>query len=146
VFDVERVRGGVRMYSLGQAARAVGKAKSTISRDVKNGRISATRNANGSLAIDPAELHRVYPAMAMPNGSGNAISNDREPPQGVVRTPVGTAVLRREVELLREQLGECRETILDLRARLDGEVEERRKLIALLTDQRIRPWWRRWFR
>jgi len=23
---------------------------------------------------------------------------------------------------------------------------ERRRLLALLTDQRTRPWWRRWFR
>jgi hypothetical protein len=37
-------------------------------------------------------------------------------------------------------------TIRDLRARLDREAEERRQLIALLTDQRARPWWRRWFR
>lgn len=42
------------MYSMGQAARAVGKAKSTLSRDVKAGKISATRNPDGSLAIDPA--------------------------------------------------------------------------------------------
>jgi hypothetical protein len=36
--------------------------------------------------------------------------------------------------------------IRDLRARLDREVEERRHLNALLTDERRRPWWRRWFR
>jgi hypothetical protein len=38
------------------------------------------------------------------------------------------------------------DTIRDLRARLDREAEERRHLIALLTDERRRPWWRRWFR
>jgi hypothetical protein len=32
----------------------------------------------------------------------------------------------------------------DLRARLDRESEERRRLIAMLVDRR--PWWRRWFR
>src|SRR4051794_17640033 len=48
-------------YSLGQAARAVGKAKSTLSRDVKSGKISAVRNPDGSVAIDPAELHRGPP-------------------------------------------------------------------------------------
>jgi hypothetical protein len=36
------------------------------------------------------------------------------------------------------------EVIRDLRTRLDGEVEERRRMLALLTDRR--PWWRRWFR
>jgi hypothetical protein len=36
------------------------------------------------------------------------------------------------------------ETIRDLRARLDQERDERRRLLTLLTDRR--PWWRRWFR
>jgi hypothetical protein len=41
-------------------------------------------------------------------------------------------------------VAEQQETIRDLRARL--EAEERGRLIAILTDQRARPWWRRWFR
>jgi hypothetical protein len=54
----------------------------------------------------------------------------------------------------RERLvAERASAIRDLRERLDradqwvaAEVEERRRLLALLTDQRTRPWWRRWFR
>jgi hypothetical protein len=134
------------MYSLGQAARAVGKAKSTISRDVKSGRISATRNPDGSLTIDPAELHRVYPAVFQDNGSPNGRSNDSQPPRPGAATGGGTAVLRREVELLRSQLVDRDETIRDLRSRLDRETEERRQLIALLTGPARRPWSRRWFR
>ena len=68
------------MYSLGQAARAVGKAKSTISRDVKSGKVSAVRNTDGSVSIDPAELHRVYPAMPA-TGSKNGQWNDSQPPE-----------------------------------------------------------------
>ena len=34
---------------------------------------------------------------------------------------------------------DLRETIRDLRSRLDSEVDERRRLLALLTDQRLRP-------
>jgi hypothetical protein len=49
------------MYTLGQAARATGKAKPTIARAIQTGRISASRADDGSWAIDPAELHRVYP-------------------------------------------------------------------------------------
>jgi hypothetical protein len=63
------------MYSLGQVARAVGKAKSTISRNVKSGKVSAVRNTDGSVSIDPAELHRVYPAMPA-TGSKNGQWND----------------------------------------------------------------------
>ena len=49
------------MFTLGEAAREVGMAKSAISRAIKTGRLSATRQEDGSYAIDPAELFRVYP-------------------------------------------------------------------------------------
>jgi hypothetical protein len=129
------------MYSMGQAARAVGKAKSTLSRDVKAGKISATRNPDGSLAIDPAELHRVYPPVFQPNGSSNGRSTDSQPPE----TGAGTGFERREIELLRERLVDKDSVIADLRRRLDFEGEERRRMFAILTTERT-PWWRRWFR
>jgi len=50
------------VYTLGEAAKAAGKSKATISKAIKTGKISATKNDNGSFSIDPSELHRVYPA------------------------------------------------------------------------------------
>ena len=139
------------MYSLGRAAKAVGRAKSTISNDLKTGKISATRNPDGSWTIDPAELHRVYPPVSNPNGSTNPKSNNHEPRAAGDRTGTELAGLRREVELLREQLDNRDDSIRDLRSRLDAESAERRtaqaQLTALLTDQRTaptvprRPWW-----
>ena len=123
------------MYTMGQAARAVGKAKSTLSRDVKSGKISAIRNPDGSLAIDPAELHRIYPPVFQRNGSGNGRSNDLQPRA----PPAGTGFEQREIELLRERLTEKDEVIRDLRQRLDAEATERRRLTALLTDRREPP-------
>jgi hypothetical protein len=41
---------------------------------------------------------------------------------------------------------ELRESIRRLRSLLDGEVEERRRLLALLTGPERRSWWRWWFR
>jgi hypothetical protein len=52
----------------------------------------------------------------------------------------------RVIAAQRETIEQMDATIRDLRARLDRETEERRQLIAILTDQRRRPWWRRWFR
>lgn len=48
-------------YSLKQAADAVGKSKATIHRDVKKGKISASKDDSGRYKIDPSELFRVYP-------------------------------------------------------------------------------------
>lgn len=47
-------------YTLGQAAEATGKAKSTILKSIKAGRISATKDDTGNWSIEPSELHRVY--------------------------------------------------------------------------------------
>lgn len=48
-------------YTLGQAAKAVGKSKATLSKAIKSGKMSAVRQDDGSFSIDPSELHRVYP-------------------------------------------------------------------------------------
>src|ERR1700732_5239451 len=58
-------------YTLGQAAKAVGMAKPSILRSIKAGRISAGRNEFGQWAIEPCELHRVYPALTDESGTGN---------------------------------------------------------------------------
>ena len=48
-------------YTLGEAAKACGMSKATLSKAVKSGKISASKNENGSFSIEEVELHRVYP-------------------------------------------------------------------------------------
>ena len=48
-------------YTAGTAAKAVGKTKSTITKAIASGRISAIKNDIGAWEIDPAEMHRVFP-------------------------------------------------------------------------------------
>jgi hypothetical protein len=122
-------------YTLGQAARATGKAKPTIARAIQTGRISASRSDDGAWQIDPAELHRVYPMTGQTNGTML-----RDLPAEPATTSLADLLVERD-RLVAEQV----ETIRDLRDRLDREAEERRKLTAILTGPR-RPWWRRWFR
>ena len=55
------------MYTLGQAAKATGKSKSTISLAISKGSISAEKDDSGRWRIDPAELHRVFPPARSPN-------------------------------------------------------------------------------
>ncbi|WP_267389888.1 helix-turn-helix domain-containing protein, partial [Sphingomonas sp. GC_Shp_3] len=47
-------------YTLGEAAKATGISKASISRAINSGRISAVKNEGGSFSIEPVELHRVY--------------------------------------------------------------------------------------
>ena len=125
-------------HTLGQAAKAAGVSKTTLRRAIENGRLSASRNDDGSYEIDPAELHRAFPP-SHSDGSGTMARSV---------TVNGTGGLQVEVEMLRERLTEKDDVIRDLRARLDAEAEERRqaqaRLTALLTDQRptrLRKWW-----
>ena len=46
--------------TLGQASKQTGKAKSTILKSIRMGRISAERDAFNNWSIAPAELFRVY--------------------------------------------------------------------------------------
>lgn len=124
-------------YTLGAAARATGKSKATISRAIKSGPLSALRDDAGGYLIEPAELHRVYPATGNTTG---AVKQYAPPGRQDVTPSLETVALPR---LIAEQA----ETIRDLRARLDAAGEHARNLVAMLTDQRPRaPWWRRWFR
>jgi hypothetical protein len=58
-------------YTLGQAAKVVGMSKTSILRSIKAGRISAGRDEFGQWAIEPCELHRVYPALIEDTVTGN---------------------------------------------------------------------------
>jgi hypothetical protein len=131
------------MYTVGQAARATGKSKSTISAAVKSGKISATRNEDGSWSIDPAELHRVFPAKGTANGTGEPELDDSEPSDFLFEN----GRLKAELEQMRERLAasdlerqrerqQLSDQIDDLRRRLDAEAEERRRLTAILTPPR----------
>jgi excisionase family DNA binding protein len=49
------------MHTVRSAARALGIAKSTVYRAVKDGRLPAHRLTNGKYAIYPGELRRAFP-------------------------------------------------------------------------------------
>ena len=90
-------------YTLGEAAKAVGKSKATLSKAVKSGRISAVKNEDGSFSIEPVELHRVYP----PTLPETVDSEHKE-------TPNQTGVNAHELIELRVKLQAAQERIVDL--------------------------------
>ena len=97
-------------YTLGMAARATGVSKSTIHRAIKSGRVSAGRSDTGDYAIDPAELHRVFPPVQDATRSGNGcVTQDATPSE------------REEVALRH--------------ARLEAEIDASLQVNALLCEQ-----------
>lgn len=120
-------------YTLGTAAKATGKAKSTILRAIKSGTISAAKAHDGSYEIEPSELHRVF----APNGAQQAPSIDTQPPE----ERDGTLRLRLEIletERQRERY-QMQATIDDLRARLDRSEDRITALLA--APPRAQHWW-----
>lgn len=121
-------------YTLGTAAKATGKAKSTILRAIKNGTISATRSHDGSYEIEPSELHRVF----RPNSTQQAPSNDAQPQTEHPETlRLHLEILESERQRERDQL---QATIDDLRGRLDRS-EERVTALLAAPIRKKRRWW-----
>lgn len=132
-------------YTVAQAAKAIGKSKNTVFRAISSGRISAARDmATGAFRIDPSELHRVFSPVS------------REAPQIVPDGAVRVAVLEARLSEKEALIAVLERANDDLRRRLDVADEERRRLTAILADQRAtRPVepapeppgrWRRWWR
>ncbi|MEI7996391.1 MAG: hypothetical protein WCH01_15955 [Methylococcaceae bacterium] len=117
-------------HTLGTAAKACGVGRTTILRAIKTGKISALKDDKGSYAIDPAELHRVFPPVAP-----EQIEEQQMERYATGNGTGGTAVLLAKIEGLEALLDRERETVTDLRRRLDDEAAERRRLTALLTHQ-----------
>ncbi len=123
-------------YTLGEAAKATGVSKASLSRAIGNGRISATKNDDGSFSIEPVELHRVYPpksAVTVAETPDETIRN----PSANPRNTNDANVLQARLEAALEQLRDRDDAIGDLRRRLDLSDEERReaqaRVIGLLT-------------
>ena len=101
-------------YTLGQAARATGKSKTTIQRAISSGKVSAEKTVNGVWNIDPSELHRVYPEVSL----GTVAT----PGNGGVRDPSLQQELQHEIALRDEQLAAARKEV----SRLEAQVEDLR--------------------
>jgi hypothetical protein len=117
-------------FSLGQAARETGLDKSTLSRAIKSGRLSAQRkDGNGGYEIDPAELFRVFP----PASKAEASSPPVDAPADML---LENRELRIKLEAAETRIKDKEDEVHDLRRRLDLEGEERRKLTMMLLAHR----------
>lgn len=125
-------------YTLNEAAKAAGKSKTTIHRALKSGRISAIKLDSGAYAIEPAELHRVFPAIPVERNEERSDRNDVEHlrnDRGTLHTQL--EIIEKERERERHQL---LETITDLREDRD---RWRQQATALLEDKRPRGFWKK---
>lgn len=141
------------MLTLGQAARTTGKSKTTLTRAIKAGRLSATRRDDGSYEIDGAELSRVYATVAAPvpgeTSTGN-VARDATPDRDTGATPATLdvelltrqAALEAELAGLKAMVDELRQSRDQAQRQADSwQQQAERATIALAAP--TRPWWRR---
>ena len=111
--------------TLGTASQATGRAKSTILRAIKSGRISATRAETGEWSIDPAELFRVFPALAIPGATPQPAQTERDATRAerdattdalVAELRVTIVQLRRDCDYWRSSLDQERTAHSETRA------------------------------
>lgn len=143
-------RGDPVALSPNDAAKQVGKSKTTILRAIRSGKLSANKNEDGSYSIDPSELARVYGGGSRDPGHDPEHGAPRpgsDVPGGAPNDPPEISVLQVKLDAA-EKLASEREqelhhrdvTITDLRERLDKSEHKRdeaqTKLTALLSDMR----------
>ena len=125
-------------YTLGEAAKAVGKSKTTLHRAIKSGKISASKTDDGSYVIEPSELHRLYPKVTGGTVDAPSPRNDTEQHSNDLGTlRIQLEIQEKERERERELL---QETIADLREDRD---KWRQQATALLEDKRPKGFFKR---
>lgn len=118
-------------YTLGAAAKATGKTKTAIAESIKKGRISAVKNEFGRYAIDPAELHRVYPRLSELNSPKDRQEGRDETHELTEKVKVLEVQLQAITEL-KNQIAAERD---NLREDRDHWREEAAQIRRMLTDQ-----------
>ncbi len=123
------------------ASRLTGRDRSTITRAIESGRVSASKDDRGRYQLDPAELERVFGTLRSPDTRTDAVHEDLAPTHDAAARDARA----RELELTREMLereraerDRERRAWDDERTFLRSLVERQTEQLALLTDQRER--------
>jgi len=110
-------------HTAGTAAKVVGKTKSTITKAIASGKLSAIKNDNGAWEIDASELYRVYPPT--PLETVEIEQND------TLKEMDGNS---KEIEALERLLKAAEEQIYDLKADRDEWRKQANQLLLTNTS------------
>ena len=122
--------------TLGQAAKQVGKSKPTISKAIKDGKLSGEKNDNGVYQIEVSELLRVYDAVSETTEAAAASP-----------APEASAVSEVEKRFLTEKVADLEARLTEMKDERDTAQkearEDRARMMALIEDKRPKGFWSR---
>lgn len=135
------------MLTLGQAARLTGTSKTTITRAIKAGRLSAIRRDDGSYRIDPAELSRVYeikPETAVTgDATGDVVHRATHSGEATMAPATPDIEMIVRVAAMEAELRGLKDMVAELRQARDGwQAQAERVTLALPAPERL-SWWKR---
>ena len=110
-------------HTAGTAAKAVGKTKSTITKAIASGKLSAVKNDSGAWEIDVAELHRVYPPSPT-----KTVEIERKD------IPIGNTENSKEIEALERLLKAAETQLEDVKADRDEWRKQANQLLLTNTS------------
>lgn len=125
--------------SANEAAKRTGKSVPTITRAIKSGKISAEKSGSGGYLIDPAELFRVFPAVAKLNAETLPMLKSETP-----RLPPS------ETHPLQEKVASLEAALADAKAERDEWRDQAKRLAMALpaptSETIVMPRQRMWAR
>jgi hypothetical protein len=116
------------MLTLAEAAKETGLTKPAIFKSIKNGKISASKDARGQWMIDPAELFRVYDPVSK--------KESVEPQTANLSLLLKLKELETKLDVTDQRLLDKDREIDDLKAQRDHWRIQAEQITRLLTDGR----------
>lgn len=117
-------------HSISEASKLTGKARSTLHRHIKEGKLSKGQDVDGQPVIDTAELVRVYGPLQGRNSSATD-------PIGQYATLERDTPLQAKIDAMKDaQIDQLRADLDDARKERDDWKVQAQRLSGLLTDQR----------
>ena len=124
--------------TMNQAAKECGRAKSTLSKAIKAGKMTAEKQEDGSYRIDPAELFRVFPpkeetAQSLPGGNAENGSNS------TLEMAIKIGRLEVELEAERQKAAMLQDRLEDTQAQRDEWQDQAKKLLIANQNEPEKP-------
>ena len=130
----------MKHLTLGEAAKLTGKSKPTISKAIKDGRISAEQREDKSYQIEVSELIRVFPALPETDADTSVQTKSSSKSNN-------SSVLEVEKKFLEEKVADLESRLEEMKDERNTAQEEARadraRLVAMIEDQRPKTFWQR---
>lgn len=121
-------------FTIGQAAKETGKAKSTIKKAIDNGELTVSEKTARGFKIDAAELFRVFPRKTNERSENAPVEQTKTDEERIENS-----ILKAKLELADQRYDDAQRTIEDLRSDRDAWKHQATALIEDKSEKNQPP-------